>query len=197
MAFGCNGRVAILACVFLSVAGCSGGHDQKAAKPSGVAMVPTNVVVPDPCRTVDGALVDELVGTDRGIVQNTIDPSQAVASARCVWDGGDYKDESRKQGRVEANLTVELKHVAGAQQYSAATAAYKGVIAGKTCKSITIPNSDACWYARAEPSFSVVVRKGYVVVWVTSTSVGSPGVQGKRLPTTASRIAESVAGNIA
>ncbi len=188
--------IAVLACLCLPVAGCSSGHVHESPGDPVSSMRPTQVRLPDPCGTLDGAIANGLVGTDRGVVEKKFDRSQAVTSARCVWDGGSFKDSSRKQGSVAADIMVELLQVPGAQEYSTATAAYKSIVGGKTCTSIALAGGDACWYSGTAPSFSVVVRKGYVVVWVTSTATGSADARSARVPATTSRIAGSVAEKI-
>lgn len=182
--------------ISLLVSGCS--SDEGGAKPSQhqVPFVPTRAKVPSPCRVIDSSLVDELIGTDQGRVEKSIDMSQAVASEECSWDSGMFKDETRKQGTVEAITSVELKRINNAPPYLGAKTAYNAIIASKACKDIALLEGEACWYRGSSPSFSVVVRENYVTVWISATAENSPAADGKHVAATAKRIAENIAKNV-
>lgn len=190
-------QVAGLVSLFLLLAGCSGHHGRSGSSGHRSDFVVTNAKVPAPCKTIDGALVNELIGIDHGVVDKKIDLTQAISTAHCSWDNGGFGDKTRKQGNIDADITVELKQVKGAPPYSMSKFTYNNFVANKRCKPIPVEGSEACWYPGPPWDFSVVVRRNYVTVWVASSLTSSPAASKKYVAAMAKRIAENVVKNIA
>ncbi|WP_157431770.1 hypothetical protein [Actinomadura hibisca] len=142
-------------------------------------MSDTGARMPDVCRLVDGKTAKRLVGSAAGALASD---EQTPSSSECVWPP---QKEKVSSGFIRVSAMIQKKTVKGNDPFSFAKGNFHSFATGGSCREIELNADESCWKEGGE-GFSIVARKGYVVIHIICGDI--KGKVSQNLPEVANSI---------